>query len=557
MVCAMLSTRRIADMAEPVLSVRNLNVRFRTGDGILHAVKGIDLDISAGETVAIVGESGSGKSQTMMSVMGLLASNGWAEGSVKYRGEELVGLSPGRLNHYRGSKLTMIFQEPMTSLDPLYRIGDQLSLPLTTHGGMSKADARKRAIELLELVRIPDPARRIDAYPHEMSGGQRQRVMIAMALANNPDVLIADEPTTALDVTVQARILELLADLQKRLGMSIVFITHDLGVVRRFADRTYVMKRGEVVESGRTADIFAAPKHPYTQMLIDAEPTGRKEPVAANAPMILDAQNISVQFTLEKSFFGKSTHLLRAVDDVSLRVRAGETVGVVGESGSGKSTLGRAILRLQPSSGLVRFEDRNLTPLDRRGMQPLRRHLQLVFQDPFGSLSPRMTAGEIVTEGLLVHEPSISRKERDRRAAQAFEEVQLDPAWRNRFPHEFSGGQRQRIAIARAIILHPKLVVLDEPTSALDRSVQKEIVDLLRNLQKAHGLAYVFISHDLAVVRALSDEIMVMKSGKVVERGTAEEIFDRPSEEYTRDLIAAAFLTKGDTAETAVQPLAS
>jgi oligopeptide transport system ATP-binding protein len=544
-------------MAEPVLSVRNLNVRFRTGDGILHAVKGIDLDINQGETVAIVGESGSGKSQTMMSVMGLLASNGWAEGSVKYRGEELVGLSPGRLNHYRGSKLTMIFQEPMTSLDPLYRIGDQLALPLTTHGGMSKADARKRAIELLELVRIPDPARRIDAYPHEMSGGQRQRVMIAMALANNPDVLIADEPTTALDVTVQARILDLLADLQKRLGMSIVFITHDLGVVRRFADRTYVMKRGEVVESGRTADIFAAPKHPYTQMLIDAEPTGRKEPVAANAPVILDAQNIGVQFTLEKSFFGKSTHVLRAVDDVSLRVRAGETVGVVGESGSGKSTLGRAILRLQPASGLVRFEDRNLMPLDRRGMQPLRRHLQLVFQDPFGSLSPRMTAGEIVTEGLLVHEPSISRKERDRRAAQAFEEVQLDPAWRNRFPHEFSGGQRQRIAIARAIILHPKLVVLDEPTSALDRSVQKEIVELLRNLQKAHGLAYVFISHDLAVVRALSDEIMVMKSGKVVERGTAEEIFDRPSEEYTRDLIAAAFLTKDGRNEAAAQPIAS
>ncbi|MBD2746301.1 ABC transporter ATP-binding protein [Microvirga sp. BT688] len=544
-------------MAEPVLSVRNLNVRFRTGDGILHAVKGIDLDINAGETVAIVGESGSGKSQTMMSVMGLLASNGWAEGSVKYRGEELVGLSPGRLNHYRGSKLTMIFQEPMTSLDPLYRIGDQLSLPLTTHGGMSKAAARKRAIELLELVRIPDPARRIDAYPHEMSGGQRQRVMIAMALANNPDVLIADEPTTALDVTVQAQILELLRDLQKRLGMSIVFITHDLGVVRRFADRTYVMKRGEVVESGRTADIFAAPKHPYTQMLIDAEPTGRKEPVAASAPVILDAQNISVQFTLEKSFFGKSTHVLRAVDDVSLRVRAGETIGVVGESGSGKSTLGRAILRLQPASGLIRFEDRNLTPLDRRGMQPLRRHLQLVFQDPFGSLSPRMTAGEIVTEGLLVHEPSISRKERDRRAAQAFEEVQLDPAWRNRFPHEFSGGQRQRIAIARAIILHPKLVVLDEPTSALDRSVQKEIVELLRNLQKAHGLAYVFISHDLAVVRALSDEIMVMKSGKVVERGNAEEIFDKPNEEYTRDLIAAAFLTKGDKTEAAVQPLAS
>ncbi|MFL5024427.1 MAG: ABC transporter ATP-binding protein [Microvirga sp.] len=546
-----------ATMAEPVLSVRNLHVRFRTGDGILHAVKGIDLDINPGETVAIVGESGSGKSQTMMSVMGLLASNGWAEGSVKYRGDELVGLSPGRLNHYRGSKLTMIFQEPMTSLDPLYKIGDQLALPLTTHGGLSKAAARKRAIELLELVRIPDPARRIDAYPHEMSGGQRQRVMIAMALANNPDVLIADEPTTALDVTVQARILELLADLQKRLGMSIVFITHDLGVVRRFADRTYVMKRGEVVESGLTDDIFAAPKHPYTRMLIDAEPTGRKEPVASTAPMVLDARNVAVQFTLEKSFFGRATHVLRAVDDVSLRVRTGETVGVVGESGSGKSTLGRAILRLQPASGMVRFEDRNLMPLDRGGMRPIRRHLQLVFQDPFGSLSPRMTAGEIVTEGLLVHEPSISRKERDRRAVQAFEEVQLDPAWRNRFPHEFSGGQRQRIAIARAMILHPKLVVLDEPTSALDRSVQKEIVELLRNLQKAHGLAYIFISHDLAVVRALSDEIMVMKSGKVVERGTAEEIFDRPQEEYTRDLIAAAFLTERGTAEAATQPLAS
>ena len=531
-------------MAEPVLAVRNLHVRFRTGDGILHAVKGIDIDVNPGETVAIVGESGSGKSQTMMSVMGLLSSNGWAEGSVKYRGEELVGLSPDKLNRYRGSKLTMIFQEPMTSLDPLYRIGDQLALPLMTHGGMNKSQARKRAIELLELVRIPDPTRRIDSYPHEMSGGQRQRVMIAMALANNPDVLIADEPTTALDVTVQAKILELLADLQKRLGMSIVFITHDLGIVRRFADRTYVMKRGEVVESGKTADIFTAPKHPYTQMLIDAEPTGRKEPVPANAPMVLDARNVEVVFSLKKTLFGKTTHELRAVDGVSLSVRAGETVGVVGESGSGKSTLGRAILRLQPASGLVRFEDRNLMPLDRSGMRPLRRHLQLVFQDPFGSLSPRMTAGEIITEGLLVHEPSISRKERDRRAAQAFEEVQLDAGWRNRFPHEFSGGQRQRIAIARAMILHPKLVVLDEPTSALDRSVQKEIVELLRNLQKAHGLAYVFISHDLAVVRALSDEIMVMKTGKVVERGTAEEIFERPKEDYTRDLIAAAFLTE-------------
>jgi ABC-type microcin C transport system duplicated ATPase subunit YejF len=526
----------------PVLSIRALRVRFRTGDGVVEAVRGFDLDVAPGETVAIVGESGSGKSQTMMSVMGLLATNSWAEGSVKYRGEELMGLKPDALNRYRGSKLTMIFQEPMTSLDPLYRIGDQISLPLIVHAGLSRADARRRAVELLELVRIPDPERRLNAYPHELSGGQRQRVMIAIALANHPDVLIADEPTTALDVTVQARILDLLADLKARLGMSIVFITHDLGIVRRFADRTYVMKGGEIVEQGRTGDLFAAPKHPYTRMLIDAEPRGRKEPPPASAPTVLDARNIEVAFHLKGGLFDRTSHVLRAVDGVSLSVRAGETVGIVGESGSGKSTLGRAILRLQPASGLVRFEDRNLMPLDRAGMRPLRRQLQVVFQDPFGSLSPRMTAGEIVTEGLLVHEPGISRKERDRRAAQAFEEVRLEPAWRNRFPHEFSGGQRQRIAIARAMILHPKLVVLDEPTSALDRSVQKEVVELLRELQRAHGLAYLFISHDLAVVRALSDEIMVMKSGKVVERGPVELIFDRPREEYTRNLIAAAFL---------------
>ena len=397
-------------MTQPVLAVRNLNVRFRTGDGILHAVKGIDLDINPGETVAIVGESGSGKSQTMMSVMGLLATNGWAEGSVKYRGSELIGLSPGKLNDYRGSKLTMIFQEPMTSLDPLYRIGHQLALPLTAHGGMGKAAARNRAIELLELVRIPDPQRRIDSYPHELSGGQRQRVMIAMALANNPDVLIADEPTTALDVTVQAQILELLADLQSRLGMSIVFITHDLGVVRRFADRTYVMKTGEIVERGETEALFASPQHPYTRMLIDSEPRGRKEPAPQGAPLILDARNVEVTFSTRGGLFGRVNHVLKAVDGVSLSVRAGETIGVVGESGSGKSTLGRAILRLLPASGHIRFEDRSLMSLDRAGMRPLRRHLQLVFQDPFGSLSPRMTAGEIVTEGLLVHEPSISAR---------------------------------------------------------------------------------------------------------------------------------------------------
>jgi oligopeptide transport system ATP-binding protein len=529
-------------MATPVLSLRDLHVRFRTGDGVLHAVKGIDLDVGPGETVAVVGESGSGKSQTAMAVMGLLAANGWAEGSAKYRGEEVLGLSPNRLNRFRGSKLTMIFQEPMTSLDPLYRVGDQLALPLVAHCGLSPRQARARAVELLDLVRIPDPARRVRAYPHELSGGQRQRVMIAMSLANNPDVLIADEPTTALDVTVQARILDLLADLQSRLGMSILFITHDLGIVRRFADRTYVMQSGRVVEHGATGELFASPQDAYTRMLIEAEPSGRKPPVPPGAPVVLDARDMRVIFALKGGLFGRDRHVIRAVDGVSFSVRAGETVGVVGESGSGKSTLGRAVLRLQPASGLVRFEDRDLAPLGRAAMRPLRRHLQMVFQDPFGSLSPRLTAGEIVTEGLLVHEPALSRRDRDRRAAEAFAEVKLEPTWRNRFPHEFSGGQRQRIAVARAMILHPKLVVLDEPTSALDRSVQKGIVELLRDLQARHALAYVFISHDLAVVRALSDAILVMKTGKVVESGPVEAIFERPREIYTRELMAAAFL---------------
>jgi oligopeptide transport system ATP-binding protein len=526
----------------PVLSIRDLHVRFRTADGVLHAVRGIDLDVGAGETVAIVGESGSGKSQAMMAAMGLVAANGWAEGSVRYRGEELMGLPPRALNRYRGSRLAMIFQEPMTSLDPLYRIGRQIALPLLAHGGLSRRQARARAIELLDLVRVPDPARRIDAYPHELSGGQRQRVMIAMALANDPDLLIADEPTTALDVTVQARILELLADLQARLGMAIAFITHDLGIVRRFADRTYVMRAGEVVEAGATADLLAAPRHPYTRMLVEAAPRGRKAPPPPDAPVVLDARDLRVTFRVASGLVGRTIHEIHAVDGVSVAVRAGETVGVVGESGSGKSTLGRAVLRLQAASGLVRFEDRDLTPLARRELRPLRRNMQLVFQDPFGSLSPRMNAGEIVTEGLLVHEPGLSGPERDRRAAAAFEEVRLDPATRNRFPHEFSGGQRQRIAIARALILAPRFVVLDEPTSALDRSVQAEIVALLRDLQARHGLAYLFISHDLAVVRALADEILVMQAGRVVERGPADAVLSAPREAYTRELMAAAFL---------------
>jgi len=545
-------------MTAPVLTVRDLRVSFPSERGRVEAVRGIDLDVHPGRTLALVGESGSGKSATALSLIGLQPPNARVSGEVLLRGRQLVGLDDRQLSQVRGKQIGMIFQDPLSALTPIYPAGRQVADAVRVHTRLTRSQAWERAIELLDLVGIPQPRSRAKEFPHQFSGGMRQRVVIALAIANDPDVIIADEPTTALDVTVQAQILELLRDLQKRLGMSIVFITHDLGIVRRFADRTYVMKRGEVVESGATTDIFSAPKHPYTQMLIDAEPTGRKEPVSMNAPLVLDAGNIEVQFALKSGLFGRTSHVLRAVDGVSLSVRAGETVGVVGESGSGKSTLGRAILRLLPASGTVRFEDRNLMPLDRSGMRPLRRHLQLVFQDPFGSLSPRMTAGEIVTEGLLVHEPSISRKERDRRAAQAFEEVRLDPAWRNRFPHEFSGGQRQRIAIARAMILHPKLVVLDEPTSALDRSVQKEIVELLRDLQRAHSLAYVFISHDLAVVRALSDEIMVMKSGKVVERGTAEEIFERPNEDYTRDLIAAAFLQERTaTAPAAGETLAS
>ena len=525
---------------ETILEVRGLHVSFETNDGTVHAVKGVDLDVKQGETIAIVGESGSGKSQTMMAMMGLLASNGRASGSAKYRGQELVGLPERKLNRIRGQKITMIFQEPMTSLDPLYRIGRQIAEPIIHHRGLSAKAARARAIELLELVGIPDPARRVDSYPYELSGGQRQRVMIAMALANDPDMLIADEPTTALDVTIQAQILSLLAELQKRLGMAIVFITHDLGIVRRFADRVYVMRGGEVVESAPTGKLFAAPSHPYTKMLLAAEPTGRKVPPPPGAPVVLEGRNVEVVFRSGGGLFSRTEIEIRAVDGVSLALHRGQTIGIVGESGSGKSTLGRALLRLLPGEGVMRFEDHDISRADKRTMRPLRKQLQLVFQDPFGSLSPRMTIGQVVTEGLKVHEPQLPARERDRRAIEALKEVGLDPAMRNRYPHEFSGGQRQRIAIARAIILKPKVVVLDEPTSALDRSVQKQIVDLLRDLQTAHGLSYLFISHDLAVVRAMADYIIVMRHGRIVEEGPTDDIFNTPREPYTRALMAAA-----------------
>jgi ABC-type microcin C transport system duplicated ATPase subunit YejF len=413
---------------------------------------------------------------------------------------------------------------------------------LRFHGGYTKATARPRIIELLNLVGIPDPERRIDSYPYELSGGQRQRVMIAMALANQPDILIADEPTTALDVTIQAQILDLLADLQKRFGMAVVFITHDLGIVRRFADRVYVMRSGEVVESADTEELFTTPKHPYTQLLLNAEPEGTKQPVATNAPVLIDADHVRVKFVMDKPWFGEVKYLT-AVKDVSLTLQKGQTIGVVGESGSGKSTLGRAILRLISSEGKVAYLGKEL-PDPGQTMRPLRRELQLVFQDPFGSLSPRMTIGRIITEGLLIHEPQLSSRQRDQRAEEALAEVGLDTAMRNRYPHELSGGQRQRVAIARTMILKPNVIVLDEPTSALDRSVQKQIVTLLRDLQRDHGLSYIFISHDMAVVRAVSDYVIVMKEGQIVEQGPTADVFDHPQEAYTKTLMEAALSTE-------------
>ena len=526
-----------------VLNIQDLVVDFDTPDGVVHAVKGVSMAIAPGEIVAIVGESGSGKSQIAMSVLGILASNGQVNGKIIFKDQDILHLPRKELNSIRGSKISIIFQEPMTSLDPLYRVGEQIMEPLRAHKGLSRSEAKKRALELMRQVQIPDPERRFKSFPNEMSGGQRQRIMIALALANEPDILIADEPTTALDVTTQAEILKLLAELNKQLGMSIVFITHDLGIVEAFAERVYVMQSGEVKEFGSTDAIFKTPKTQYTKTLLDAEPEGAKEPVKKTQDIVLEAEKMDVVYGHSPRLLQKDTRF-HAVKDTSLKLHKGQTIGLVGESGSGKSTLGRALLRLTESTGKIVYLGNNIDKVPLKSLKPLREELQMVFQDPYGSLSPRMTVLNIVEEGLQTHKPQLSIVERQKLSLSTLEKVGLDPSVRNRFPHEFSGGQRQRIAIARAMVLQPKVVVLDEPTSALDRTVQKEVLELLRSLQSEFSLSYIFISHDLAVIKVMADYVMVMKNGKIIEEGVTQEIFERPKQDYTKSLITSSFNLK-------------
>jgi microcin C transport system ATP-binding protein len=528
---------------ETLLQVRDLHVSFGRGANEVKAVRGASFDIAKGETVALVGESGSGKSVTALSILQLLPypMAHHPTGSIKFMGKEIVGARESVLQEIRGNDIAMVFQEPMTSLNPLHTIEKQINETLILHKGMNRPAARQRTLELLRLVGLPEPEKRLNAYPHELSGGQRQRVMIAMALANDPDLLIADEPTTALDVTIQAQILKLLKELQARLGMALLLITHDLGIVRKMASRVCVMTKGEIVEQGPVAQIFDHPQHAYTRHLLAAEPKGRPVAAAADAPPIMTGSDIKVWFPIKAGVLRQVVDHVKAVDGISLNVREGHTVGVVGESGSGKTTLGLALLRLTQSRGKIRFDGKEIDGLSSREVRPLRREMQIVFQDPFGSLSPRLSVGQIVAEGLKVHRIATGEAEREAMIVAALEEVGIDPEARHRYPHEFSGGQRQRIAIARAMILKPKFVVLDEPTSALDMSVQAQIVDLLRELQQRHRLTYMFISHDLRVVRALADEVMVLKDGKVMEQGSAAQIFERPQHPYTRALMAAAF----------------
>ncbi len=533
---------------QQLLSLRNLSVSFGRGARQVDAVREVSFDIAKGETVGLVGESGSGKSVTALSVLQLLPyPTAWHPGgSIRYGGEELLGANEDRLRDLRGNQIAMIFQEALTSLNPLHSIERQISEVLFVHKRMDQRQARDRVVELLHLVGLPEAENRLHSLPHEFSGGQQQRVMIAMALANEPDLLIADEPTTALDVTIQAQILKLLSDLQARLGMALLLITHDLGIVRHMADRVAVMSKGRIVEQGAAADVFERPSDAYTKALLAAEPRGRPEPGPADAPEIMTADAVKVWFPIKRGLIRRTVDHVKAVDGITLHVRQGHTLGVVGESGSGKSTLGRALLRLEGSQGDVRFDGRSIRSLRWKELRPLRREMQIVFQDPIGSLNPRLSVGRIVEEGLIVHELGGSDDERRALIGEVLKEVGLEPEMQERYPHEFSGGQRQRISIARALVLKPKFIVLDEPTSALDMSVQAQIVELLRDLQVRHNLAYLFISHDLKVVRALAHDVIVMRRGKVVEQGPSEALFANPKETYTRALMAAAFEMKAD-----------
>ena len=540
------------DAGSPLIEVSGLSVEFRQGAQVVPAVRGANLTIRRGETVALVGESGSGKSVTALSILQLLGPGAhYTAGRIFFQDREggpadLMRAPEPVLRRVRGNRISMVFQEPMTSLNPLHTVERQVAETLRIHRRMAGPAARERVLDLLRKVGLRDPEKRLAAYPHELSGGQRQRVMIAMALANEPDLLIADEPTTALDVTIQAQLLELLARLQRETGMAMLWITHDLGLVRRIAGRVYVMCKGEVVEEGATAEVFAAPRHSYTRRLIEAEPQGRPEPVPEPAETVMTVRNLKVHFPIRAGLLRRTVDWVRAVDGVSFAVRRGESVGLVGESGSGKTTVANALLKLIGRTtahldGSALFGERELTHMHFRELRPLRRHLQMVFQDPYGSLSPRMTVGEIVGEGLAIHEPDLTADERDRRVAETLTKVEMDPASRHRYPHEFSGGQRQRVALARALVLKPRFLVLDEPTSALDMTVQKEVVALLRELQRREGLSYLFISHDLKVVRALCHQMVVLRAGVVVEQGPTEDIIGRPREAYTRALMAAAF----------------
>ncbi|MBA2126651.1 microcin ABC transporter ATP-binding protein [Hyphomicrobium methylovorum] len=531
----------MSENTAPLVDVQNLSVAFGHGADAVTVVKNVSFNVGKGETVALVGESGSGKTVSAMSILRLLPNSAsHPSGEILFEGKDILKANEAQLRAIRGRRISIIFQEPMTTLNPLHTIEVQVGEIIKLHQKLSDKDTRARVIELLSKVGIRDPEKRLSAYPHQLSGGQRQRVMIAIALANEPDLLIADEPTTALDVTIQAQILELLKVLQKEMGMAMLLITHDLGIVRRMADRVYVMQNGEIVETGPAEDVFTAPKHPYTRHLLAAEPKGMPPSTDDTRPVIVETDNLKVWFPIKKGWLQKTVDHVKAVDGLSLKLRAGETLGVVGESGSGKTTLGLAILRLLSSEGPIAYVGKRIDGLTNKQMRPLRKEMQIVFQDPYGSLSPRLTVGQIIEEGLLIQNPELDDEQRRERVSAALTEVGLDPNAQDRYPHEFSGGQRQRIAIARAMVLKPKFVMLDEPTSALDMSVQAQIVDLLRSLQNKHGLAYLFISHDLRVVRALCNYVIVMRNGKVVEEGPAREIFEHPTDDYTKALLAAA-----------------